>query len=101
MRRCAIIEKRGRPNNGDSDDERMQTRCPRSRSPQGVMVADRSAVSTIAGYFYQFDRSIISIPGLSGANDSVAIESIVETGSGRASGRERVGKYVEEEVVDV
>lgn len=40
------------------------------------MVADRSAVSTIAGYFYQFDRSILSILGLSGANDSVAIECI-------------------------
>lgn len=42
----------------------------------GVMVADRSAVSTIAGYFYQFDRSILSILGLAGANDSVAIECI-------------------------
>ena len=40
------------------------------------MVADRSAVSTITGYFYQFDRSILSILGLSGANDSVAIECI-------------------------
>lgn len=40
------------------------------------MVADRSAVSTIAGYFYQFDRSILSILGLSDANDSVAIECI-------------------------
>lgn len=40
------------------------------------MVADRSAVSTIAGYFYQFDRSILSILGLTGANDSVAIECI-------------------------
>lgn len=40
------------------------------------MVADRSAVSTIAGYFYQFDRSILSILELPGANDSVAIECI-------------------------
>lgn len=40
------------------------------------MVADRSAVSTIAGYFYQFDRSILSILGLSSANDSVSIECI-------------------------
>ena len=39
-------------------------------------MADRSAVSTIAGYFYQFDRSILSILGLSGAKDSVAIECI-------------------------
>ncbi|MHB1302420.1 MAG: DUF4297 family anti-phage-associated protein [Acidiphilium sp.] len=39
-------------------------------------MADRSAVSTIAGYFYQFDRSILSILGLTGANDSVAIECI-------------------------
>ena len=40
------------------------------------MVSDRSAVSTIAGYFYQFDRSILSILGLSSPNDSVAIECI-------------------------
>lgn len=40
------------------------------------MVADRSAVSTIAGYFYQFDRSILSIMGLSGAKDFVAIECV-------------------------
>lgn len=40
------------------------------------MVADRSAVSTIAGYFYQFDRSILSILGLPSPNDSVAIECI-------------------------
>lgn len=40
------------------------------------MVADRSAVSTIAGYFYQFDRSILSILALPGATDSVAIECI-------------------------
>eukprot|EP01012_Entosiphon_sulcatum_P064837 TRINITY_DN93699_c0_g1_i1.p1 TRINITY_DN93699_c0_g1~~TRINITY_DN93699_c0_g1_i1.p1 ORF type:complete len:406 (-),score=64.37 TRINITY_DN93699_c0_g1_i1:15-1232(-) len=40
------------------------------------MMADRSAVATIAGYFYQFDRSILSILGLTGANDSVAIECI-------------------------
>lgn len=40
------------------------------------MVADRSAVSTITGYFYQFDRSILSILGLAGVNDSVAIECI-------------------------
>ncbi|GBQ43051.1 DUF4297 family anti-phage-associated protein [Komagataeibacter europaeus] len=39
-------------------------------------MADRSAVSTIAGYFYQFDRSILSILGLTGTNDSVAIECI-------------------------
>lgn len=39
-------------------------------------MTDRSAVSTIIGYFYQFDRSILSILGLSGANDSVAIECI-------------------------
>lgn len=39
-------------------------------------MADRSAVSTISGYFYQFDRSILSILGLTGANDSVAIECI-------------------------
>lgn len=39
-------------------------------------MTDRSAVSTISGYFYQFDRSILSILGLTGANDSVAIECI-------------------------
>lgn len=39
-------------------------------------MTDRSAVSTIIGYFYQFDRSILSILGLTGANDSVAIECI-------------------------
>ncbi|AGT09377.1 hypothetical protein [Paracoccus aminophilus] len=39
-------------------------------------MVDRSAVSTIAGYFYQFDRSILSILGLSDGNDSVAIECI-------------------------
>jgi len=39
-------------------------------------MTDRSAVSTITGYFYQFDRSILSILGLSCANDSVAIECI-------------------------
>jgi hypothetical protein len=75
-RRYAIIEKRERPKNGSSDDERIRTQCPRDRSLQGVTVADRSAVSTIAGYFYQFDRSILSILGLSNANDSVAIECI-------------------------
>ncbi len=40
------------------------------------MVSDRSAVSTISGYFYQFDRSILSILELCGANDTVAIECI-------------------------
>lgn len=54
----------------------MRTRCPRDRLLQEVVVTDRSAVSTIAGYFYQFDRSILSILGLSGAKDSVAIECI-------------------------
>lgn len=39
-------------------------------------MADRSAVSTILGYFYQFDRSILSILGLAGDADEVAIECI-------------------------
>ncbi|WP_240453769.1 DUF4297 family anti-phage-associated protein [Chachezhania antarctica] len=39
-------------------------------------MTDRSAVSTITGYFYQFDRSILSILALTGDNDSVAIECI-------------------------
>lgn len=39
-------------------------------------MADRSAVSTIIGYFYQFDRSILSILGLTSTNDSVVIEGI-------------------------
>lgn len=39
-------------------------------------MADRSAVSTIVGYFYQFDRSILSILGLTSTNDSVVIEGI-------------------------
>jgi len=39
-------------------------------------MAERSAVSTILGYFYQFDRSILSILGLDGDSDEVAIECI-------------------------
>ncbi|WP_380780441.1 DUF4297 family anti-phage-associated protein [Sphingomonas sp. R86520] len=39
-------------------------------------MADRSAVSTILGYFYQFDRSILSILGLVLDTDEIAIECI-------------------------
>ncbi|ARR52343.1 hypothetical protein HY78_02150 [Rhizorhabdus wittichii DC-6] len=39
-------------------------------------VADRSAVATITGYFYQFDRSILSILGLAGEADRVSIECV-------------------------
>jgi hypothetical protein len=39
-------------------------------------VADRSAVSTIVGYFYQFDHSILSILNLATATDQVDIECI-------------------------
>lgn len=39
-------------------------------------MAERSAVSTILGYFYQFDRSILCILGLADDADEVAIECI-------------------------
>jgi hypothetical protein len=39
-------------------------------------LTDRSAVSTIRGYFYQFDRSILSILNLVEAQESVSIECI-------------------------
>lgn len=39
-------------------------------------MTDRSAVSTIRGYFYQFDRSILSILNLVEAQESVSIECI-------------------------
>lgn len=39
-------------------------------------MADRSAVSTILGYFYQFDRSILTLLGLGSDDDRIAIECI-------------------------
>lgn len=39
-------------------------------------MADRSAVSTILGYFYQFDRSILTLLRLASDDDRVAIECI-------------------------
>lgn len=39
-------------------------------------MADRSAVSTILGYFYQFDRSILTLLSLASYDDRVAIECI-------------------------
>ncbi|MBW4963699.1 MULTISPECIES: DUF4297 family anti-phage-associated protein [Roseobacteraceae] len=41
-----------------------------------MLLTDRSAVPTIRGYFYQFDRSILSILELAEATESVAIECI-------------------------
>lgn len=41
-----------------------------------MLLTDRSAVHTIRGYFYQFDRSILSILNLAEATESVAIECI-------------------------
>src|SRR5680860_100986 len=41
-----------------------------------MLLTDRSAVHTIRGYFYQFDRSILSILELAEATESVAIECI-------------------------
>jgi len=39
-------------------------------------MADRSAVSTILGYFYQFDRSILTFLNLASDDDRIAIECI-------------------------
>ncbi|HWQ97558.1 MAG TPA: DUF4297 family anti-phage-associated protein, partial [Clostridia bacterium] len=39
-------------------------------------MADRSAVNTIRGYFYQFDYSIIQILELANANDAIVVEGI-------------------------
>lgn len=39
-------------------------------------MADRNAVSTILGYFYQFDRSILTLLSLTSYDDCVAIECI-------------------------
>ena len=48
----------------------------KNRWKRGTIVRDRSAVSTIKGYFYQFDSTILNIFELKENHDSITIEGI-------------------------
>ena len=39
-------------------------------------MADRTAIDTIRGYFYQFDYSIISLLKLSNGTESILVEGV-------------------------